>query len=669
MTAQAAIDVGGTFTDVTLRTTDGALRFVKVPTTPVALDEGIFAGLEQGAANIPELERVVHGTTIVINTIVERKGARTALVTTKGFADVLEIGRANRPDMYNFRYEKPVPYVPRSLCFEVGERIDPSGSVVEPVDQRDLDALVRALGDSAVEAVAVCTLHSYANPEHEEVIADRIRSVLPHLTVSASHEISQVWREYERASTTVLNAFARPVVDAYVTGLHARLSSRGFASRISFVQSAGGLTDVSDAGLRPVTLLESGPVAGVAGLARLGVALGMRNVISLDVGGTTAKSAVVRDGRLPITDDYAIGRSPQFPGYPVQVPAVDIVEIGSGGGSLARVGTAGAVTVGPESAGANPGPACYGWGGTEPTVTDAALVAGWLNPAYFLGGRMQLRPDLAAAAIGRIAADMGVSLADAATGILRLAHESLAAALRLVSLERGHDPRDFALGACGGAGPMHATMLARDLGIPHVIVPQSPGTFSSWAMLLLEPRADAVVTNVIDLDTADHGNLFDGLFKRAEARLGGRPVRSEYGVAMRYRGQEHTLDVVAPDHLDTGSLAGRFHEIHRARFGFDLPEDDIECVHFRVAVWGERQEGSVPRWPAKEEAAPVGHRSLVILDDTIDDTPVFRRDEVGAGSNLVGPLVVEDETATTIVPPGSKVEVDGFGNLLVEVAP
>ncbi|MDQ4026701.1 MAG: hydantoinase/oxoprolinase family protein, partial [Actinomycetota bacterium] len=400
----------------------------------------------------------------------------------------------------------------------------------------------------------------------------------------------------------------------------------------------------------------------------LGAELGVRDVISLDVGGTTAKCAVVQDGRLPITDDYAIERTPLSPGYPVQVPTVDIVEIGSGGGSLARVGRDGGVSVGPQSAGAAPGPACYGWGGTEPTVTDAAVVAGWLNPEFFLGGHMPLRGDLAQRALRGLAEAMSLSVDDAAAGVLRLAHESLAAALRLVSLERGHDPRDFVLGASGGAGPMHATLLARDLAIPRVVVPLSPGTFSSWAMLLLEARADAVVTQVMSLDELADADVFDRLVATAQERLGEAARRVERAVAARYRGQEHTLDVLVPPDCAPDTLAARFHELHHARFGFSLPEDEVECVHFRVAVWGEGTHGTAPRWPSMDDPAPVARRSISLLDEAVGEVPVYRRTEMGAGTRLAGPAVVEDETATTIVPSDAKAEVDDMGNLLIEVS-
>jgi N-methylhydantoinase A len=667
VSATAAIDVGGTFTDVTIRRADGALHFAKVPTTQAALHEGIFSGLTQAATDIGALERVVHGSTIVINTIIERKGARTALVTTKGFADVLEIARGNRPDMYNFRYEKPIPFVPRELCFEVDERVDAAGHVVTPLNRDSLEATVEAIRDSHVEAVAVCTLHSYANPQHEYAVANHIRSILPHVIVSASHEISGMWREYERACTTALNAFARPPIDDYLTELASELAAQSFTGHVGLVQSTGGLTDVTDARLRPVTLLESGPVAGVSGFAHLGAELGHHNIISLDVGGTTAKCAVVQEGRLPVTDDYAIERTPRSPGYPVQVPTVDIVEIGSGGGSLARAGRDGGVSVGPESAGAAPGPACYGWGGSEPTVTDAALVAGWLNPDYFLGGRMPLRPELAHQALSGVANAMGVRVDEAAAGVLRLAHENFAAALRLVTLERGHDPRDFVLGACGGAGPMHAALLARDLGIPRVLVPISPGTFSSWAMVLLEPRADAVVTKVVDLHALDDAGVFDGLRRTAEERLGAGSRHIDRVVAMRYRGQEYTLDVVVPEDADAEALEEQFHELHLARFGFAIRESDIECVHFHVAVRGERPDSAAPRLPGKKEAEPAGVRTLSLLDEELQQVPIYLRSYLGSGFSFDGPAVVEEETATTIVPPDAKAVVDVSGNLLIDV--
>jgi N-methylhydantoinase A len=669
MSATAAIDVGGTFTDVTIRSEKGGLHFAKVPTTQTALHEGIFSGLAQASTDISAIERVVHGSTIVINTIIERKGARTALVTTKGFADVLEIARGNRPDMYNFRYEKPMPFVPRELCFEVDERVDADGRVLTPLNSASLEAAVEAIRDSDVEAVAVCTLHSYSNPQHEQAVVDHIRSALPHVVVSASHEISGMWREYERACTTALNAFARPPVDAYLSELDSELTAQSFTGHVGLVQSTGGLTDLIDARLRPVTLLESGPVAGVAGFAHLGDELGEHNIISLDVGGTTAKCAVVQGSRLPITDEYAIERTPLSPGYPVQVPTVDIVEIGSGGGSLARAGRDGSVWVGPESAGAAPGPACYGWGGSEPTVTDAALVAGWLNPDYFLGGSMPLRPELAHRAISGVADAMGVAVNEAAGGVLRLAHENFAAALRLVTLERGHDPRDFVLGACGGAGPMHAAMLARDLGIPRVLVPISPGTFSSWAMLLLEPRADAVLTKVIDLHDISGADVFDDLRRTAEERLGAGARSIDRVVAMRYSGQEYTLDVVVPDDADSETLGEQFHRLHDARFGFAMRENHIECVHFHVTVRGHRLHSTTPRWSGKNEAEPVGDRTISLFDAEVQGVPIYRRSQLGPGFSLGGPAIVEEDTATTIVPPDAKAEVDALGNLLIEVGP
>ena len=664
MNLQAAVDVGGTFTDLTVQQ-DGVLRFTKVPTTPARIHEGVLGALEQAEIDLAGVERLVHGSTIVINTIIQRSGARTALVTTKGFGDVLEIGRANRPDMYNFRYQKPVPFVPRERCFEVSGRLDAAGRLVEPLDDAALDELVASIAASGAEAVAVCTLHSYANPEHEAAIADRLRVELP-VSVSASHEISSLWREYERASTTVLNAYAHPAVSTYLGRLESDLEGRGFGAPFNLVQSSGGLTDAHDARVRPVTLVESGPVAGVAGSARLGDALGVRDVISFDVGGTTAKCAVIKDGRLPITDDYAIEHSHRFPGYPVQVPTVDIVEISAGGGSLARATAEGSVRVGPESAGASPGPACYGWGGDQPTVNDAALLAGWLDPDYFLGGRMRLHPGAAEAAVRDLSEQVGLSVDETAAGILRLAHEGLAGALRLVTLEQGHDPRDFVLCASGGAGPMHAALLARDLGIGRVLVPPSAGTFSAWAMLLLDRRADAAVTKLVALDDYDAA-VFEELRAVAAARLGAAVEKDERVVAMRYRGQEHTLEVVVPEEAALDDLAGRFHSAHHARFGFSLRDNDMECVSFRVAVFAAAERASLPSWPTRDGAFAASHRRVAFGDEVVERTRVYVRASLGAGARLDGPAVVEEETSTALVPPETRSEVDRFGNLVIEV--
>ncbi|HEX2236525.1 MAG TPA: hydantoinase/oxoprolinase family protein, partial [Actinomycetota bacterium] len=607
------------------------------------------------------VERLVHGSTVVVNAIVQRSGPPTALVMTRGFADVLAIGRANRPDMYNFRYEKPVPYIDEELRFEVDERLDASGAVVRGLDAASLDELTRRVEASGAAAVAVCLLHAYANPVHERLVAERLRKELPAVAVSASHEISELWREYERASTTVLNAYTQPAVDTYLGELATLLDRRGFAGRLQLVTSSGGLTDTRDARAHPVMLVESGPVAGVAGCARLGAALGEADVLALDVGGTTAKAAAVRDGHVPITDDYAIARTHRFPGYPIQVPTVDVVEIGSGGGSLVRAAADGSVWVGPESAGASPGPACYGWGGAEPTVTDAALVSGWLDPTYFLGGRMPLHPEPAADALGRLGARIGLSTEATAAGALRLVHEGLAGALRLVTLEQGYDPRDFTLCASGGAGPMHAALVAREIGVGRVLVPPSPGIFSAWAMLLLEPRADASATRVVRLDEAD-GSIFEGLRARAEARLAVPAERESRAVSMRYRGQEHTLEVPYGD-----GLAQRFHAAHDERFGFSLPDAAIECVTFRLTVWGAPSEASLGQWPKHDVEGPRGHRRVSFGDEVGERVPVYRRDGLGAGVRLEGPAIVEEQTSTTLVPPDAEVEVDGHGNLLVEL--
>lgn len=665
---RVAVDVGGTFTDLAVRRDSGALAFTKVHTTSSDPGMGVLRCIKAAEVEPTAVERLIHGTTVVINTIIERRGARTALVTTEGFADVLEIGRGNRPDMYDFRYRKPPPLVPRELCFEVRERLDADGQVLVPLDPASLEVVVEALARSQVEAVAVCTLHSYLNPRHEETVARTLRERLPEVVVSASHEVSRWWREYERVSTTVLNAYTSPPAVSYLAGLGEMLRGGGFGGRFVLVQSGGGLTDVGEAGLRPVVLLESGPVSGVAGFARLAGALGEGDIISFDVGGTTAKCAVVRNGRLPITDEYAIGRTPTSPGYPVQIPSVDVVEIGAGGGSLARATPEGAVRVGPESAGADPGPACYGWGGKEPTITDAALLAGWLDPGYFLGGRMPLQREESQRAVARLAEELSVSPEETAAGILRLAHEGMAGGLRLVSLERGHDPRDFMLGACGGAGPMHAALLAAQLGIPRVLVPPSPGTFSASSMLLLRPHADAFVTRVVGLEEIEgFEEIFEPLVGDAEARLPDAAVEVERVAGMRYRGQEHTLEVSLKAGATRSEAAAIFHEVHQARYGFRLAEGSVECVYFRVVTWGAADRSFLANHPPGEAGKPLSRRRVAFGEEVVDATEIYRREALGAEARLSGPAVVEEETSVTLVPPGASLEVDRMGNLVIEI--
>jgi N-methylhydantoinase A len=672
MSHRVAIDIGGTFTDLAAVDQDtGALVISKAPTTPGRLDDGVMTAIERSGVRAASVDALVHGTTVVINAITERRGVPTALVTTSGFRDVLEIGRANRPDLYNLSYAKPVPFVPRRLRFEVLERMSYRGDVLTPLDEDGLRAVAGAIRDSAVEAVALCFLHAWANASHERRAADVLAELLPGSEIVASHEVSGQWREYERSSTTVLSAYVKPVVAAYLRSLGDRLDAAGARGPRYAVRSGGGVGSFARATRAPITLLESGPVAGVLAAAEAGRRLGARNVLALDVGGTTAKTSAVLDGRLRIETLHHVGRTPSFAGYPVQTPVVEIVEIGAGGGSIAWVDDAGGLHVGPRSAGAEPGPACYGAGGDEPTLTDANLVAGRLDPSYFLGGSMRVDQDAAHRALERLGAALGVGVRDAARGVLRFAIAQMAHALRLVSVRRGHDPRDFTFIAYGGAGPLHAAPLARELGIACVVVPPAPGNFSAFGMLLSEVRSDAVRTHVGPLDAGALAPLYAELEKEAASEIEdpSQELVVQRFAELRYVGQEHGLEVALPDGLvddvAIARLRGDFDRRSEEAYAFRLAVP-VEIISARVSV---AAAAAPVRWDAL--AAPSEHPfSPRTLDLDVHGgervVNVVERGSLETGHPLDGPCVVEEPTSTTLVLPGQRVTADELGNLLVE---
>jgi N-methylhydantoinase A len=671
---RVAIDIGGTFTDLAAVDEEtGSLVVSKASTTPGRLDDGVMSALERSGVPPASVGVLVHGTTVVINAITERRGAATALVTTQGFRDVLEIGRANRPDLYNLSYAKPVPFVPRRLRFEVTERMSYKGTALTPLDEGSLERLAGAIRSAGVRAVAVCFLHAWANPSHERRAAEILAGLLPGVEIVASHEVSGQWREYERTSTTVLSAYVKPVVAAYLGALGDRLDAAGAAGPRYAVRSGGGVASFERAMRAPINLLESGPVAGVLAAAEAGRRLGTGNVLALDVGGTTAKTSAVLDGRLRIETLHHVGRTPSFAGYPVQAPVVEIVEIGAGGGSIAWVDEAGGLHVGPRSAGAEPGPACYGLGGDEATLTDANLVAGRLDPAYFLGGSMRIDPDAAHRALERIGGRLGVGARDAARGVLRFAIAQMAHALRLVSVRRGHDPRDFTFIAYGGAGPLHAAPLARELGIGRVVVPPAPGNFSAFGMLLSEIRSDAVRTHVGPLDASALAPLFAELEKEATAGIeepSGDLVVHRFA-ELRYVGQEHGLELPLPDGPIDDDAMTRVREEFDARsreaYAFSLTVP-VEIVSARVSVGAP----AVPvRWDM--DATASGH---AFAPRTVDvdvhggerTAEVLERAALEAGRPVAGPCVIEEPTSTTIVLPGQRVRADELGNLVIEEA-
>ena len=678
-----AVDIGGTFTDlVAVHTATGQVLRAKADTTPGQLEQGALSALAQSGVPAREIATFVHGTTVVINTLTERRGVSTALVTTRGFRDVLEIGRANRPDLYNLAYRKPAPFVPRRLRFEVTERMSYRGAVVQPLAEAEVIELAGQLAREGVAAVAVCLLHSWVNPAHEQRVADLLAERLPDVAVVPSHQLSGQWREYERTSTAVLSAYVQPVVATYLGSLTRSLRSAGVRAPLFAMRSNGGVCSFEQAAQAPITLLESGPVAGVTAAAALGSRLGARHVLTLDIGGTTAKTAAIRDGQVRINAQHSLAATPAQAGYPVQVPTAEIVEIGAGGGSIVWADPAGGLHVGPQSAGPDPGPACYRRGGTEPTLTDANLVAGRLDPDYFLGGTMPLDARAAEKALAGLGASLGVDARQAARGVLRYAVAQLSHALRLVTLRRGHDPRDFAFIAYGGAGPLHATLLARELGIARTIIPPAPGHFSAFGMLSTELRADAVRTVVCPLAEADLAALCAPAEQAALSQLGPRAGGAQVRryAELRYHGQEHALEVPLADAAIGGPGRGELRaafdrqSVEAYAFRLDAP---LELVSLRVSATAPGQQAL--RWRADGQHSgdgaddlrgPSVRARLVDLDPYggVTRTRVVGRPELAREGRLRGPCVVEEPAATTLVLPGQTVCSDELGNLVISEA-
>jgi N-methylhydantoinase A len=663
-----AIDIGGTFTDLVCIDANGELRRAKADSTPEALEVAVLEVLARSGVDPASVDSFLHGSTVVINAITERSGARTALVTTRGFSDVLEIARANRPDLYNLRYAKPEPFVPRHLRLEVTERVSYRGDVLTPLHESELAGVAQQLRDLEVDAVAVSFLHAWIRPQHEARVALVLREMLPGVKVVASHEVSRQWREYERSNTAVLSAYVQPVVATYLAALATGLESVGVDAQLYAMQSAGGVCSFDRALRAPITMLESGPVAGVTAAAALGRQLGIRRLLTLDIGGTTAKTSAVIDGAVPVNTLHYIGKTPHFAGYPVQVPVVDIVEIGTGGGSIAEVDAAGGLHVGPRSAGAVPGPACYGKGGEHATVTDANILTGRLDAEYFLGGAVELETDAASRAMARVADGLGVATEEAARGVLRFAVAQMANALRLVTLRRGHDPRDFTLVAFGGNGPLHAALLARELGITRVVIPPGPGHFSAFGMLEGSMTAQAVQTFVGPLASTDIAALLQRVERDAQAELSEPATSVQRYLELRYQGQEHTLEIPVPATGDL--LAGLVEEFnHRSEreyaFSLDAP---LEVVAARVELavqgiavpWVADDNDDVPRHPTGTRVVDFD-RHGGLLESVVRD-----RRSLTVGEVVAGPCVIEEAASTTLVLPGQTVRRDEHGNLVLE---
>jgi N-methylhydantoinase A len=680
-----AADIGGTFTDIAAfdeRT--GRLLLGKALSTPARLVDGISHGMEKAGARFADAEAFLHGSTIAINTMLERSGAKTALLTTEGFRDIYEIGRINRPDAYNLYFKKHVPLIERALRFEVRERITAEGEIRVALDEASVHAACDRLEAAGAAAVAIMLLHSYVNPAHEVRVKEIAQKRLPNAFVTASHELSREYREFERCSTVVANAYIGPVISEYVRGIDQRLEQSGFEGPFLLVQSTGGLYESHQARTECVRMLESGPAAGVIGAQALCSALGLSDAVAFDMGGTTAKAGVIHRGKALTTGAALIGGYNQA--LPVQIPMMDIFEVGTGGGSIAAVDASGALRVGPESAGADPGPACYALGGTRATVTDANLVLGRLGADRFLSGEMKLDPRAADRAIREhIAGPLGLDVIHAAEGILRIAATAMSYAVKAVSTERGLDAAAFALIAYGGAGPLHASSIAREIGMQRVIVPRAPGHFCAFGMLFSDLRYDFVRTwfaRLADVSFDAIEKIYEALFadgRKALAASGVRPARVAVTRAadMRYVGQEHPVTVDLPAEVfrrrSRDALKRRFDAEHLRRYGTSAPEEAAEIVSLRATVTGAMKKPRLERIARGGRTPPASARRaarsayFAELSKAVA-TPTYARDALRAGNRIDGPALVEEHASTTVVLPGDRLQVDDHGNLVIEVA-
>ncbi len=689
---QVGVDIGGTFTDIVLCRSDGRLHVKKVSSTPSDPSQAVIAGLGEVLAenglDPAGVDTVVHGTTVGSNCILERTGARTGLLTTKGFRDVLEIGRIRTPDMFDLEWDKPRPLVRRRLRLEADERIAADGSVVRPLDEDSVRSAAEVFKAEGVESVAVCFLNSYRNPAHEQSAASLLRRICADMNVTASCAVLPEMKEYERTSTTVVNAFIQPVMRRYIRRLEAGLRDMGVTAPLLVVASNGGILSAGAMAERPVFAVGSGPAAGVAGAARLGKALGEEDLIVFDMGGTTAKASLVEAGHLTLTSEYEFRDGITTPsrfikagGYMLKVPAIDIAEVGAGAGSIAWLDAGGLINVGPRSAGAEPGPACYGLGGDKPTVTDANVALGYLNPESLAGGRLKIDASLAEAAISGTLGALGLGLTQAAYGIRRVANANMARAIRAVSIERGRDPRRFTMIAFGGSGPVHAVDLARALEVRRVLIPILPGVFTAAGMLASDVEHHFVQSfsgRMDELDVTGANEVLASL-----ARSGVKALESDgygpeerdisYLADLRFLGQgsELTTPVEAAqiDGSGLSVLRQAFLDEYARTYGHQA-EDPIEMVNLRVVATGRRPNrlrfeavtGATGAQDMERSRRPVFDGEA----QAFRDTEVLPRSAL-LESSLDGPVIIESYDSTVVVPAGCRVEGDAAGNMLIEV--
>ena len=676
---RVATDIGGTFTDLVYVNEEGEIGVAKSHTTPPNFEKGVIDVIEKSGIDQTAIQTFIHGTTVIINALTERKGVKTGLITTKGFRDVLEIARGNRPDLFNVRYQKPVPFVERYLRQEVEERLNYKGEVLSSLNKERLKEIIQYFKEQEVEAIAVAYLHSYVNPVHEIETVNMVKELWPEVAVTASHEVTKEWREYERTSTTVLNSYVKPIAASYVNRLHNKLIENETDSQNYIMQSNGGTTTFNSAKQTPINMVESGPVAGIYGAAVLGEILDEKNIIAFDIGGTTAKCSLINQGEVKVSTDYFIEKNERSAGYPIKVPVVDIVEIGNGGGSIAWIDGAGSLKVGPQSAGALPGPVAYGQGGTEPTTTDANLITGRLSPENF---DYEVDLDKVKAAIKEKVADhFGMSVEDAALGIIRIANSNMLNALKLISVRKGHNPREFSLVAFGGGGSMHAPALAKELGVKKVIVPVASSVFSAWGMLMTDLRHDYIQTYIRRLNQLDPSELnkewnsieTQALKQYQEEGVSEDDVLFTRFADIRYLGQEHTVKVPVPNgewsEETISEVVERFGDLHEQHYTFKLEGTPTEIVNLHLTAFGKVLKPELKRLTSTSRDAQEAYketRPVYFEGSGWVETKVYYRSLFGQGMKISGPAIVEEPSASTVIYPDQSLTVDEYGNLIIE---
>lgn len=683
---RVATDVGGTFTDLVYFQMDeekGGVSIVgveKSDTTPPNFEQGVLNVIRKAGLNPQQFDFFAHGCTVVINALLSRNGAKTALITTRGFRDVLEIARGNRPDLFNFRFRKPEPFVPRYLRYEITERLDAYGDVITPLAIDELDAIVTDMKANGVESIAVCLLHSYVDPAHERRIVEEVHKLWPEVAIIASADVNREWREYERTSTVALSAYVYPVAKRYLQLLEDKLVDAGLSAAPYIMQSSGGIATTAAAKQNPITMIESGPASGVLGAIALGHAIGEPNILALDIGGTTAKCALIENHTAKVTTEYKIECTNVNPGYPIHTPVFEIVEIGNGGGSIAWVDEGNKLHVGPVSAGAYPGPVAYGQGGTEPTTTDAQLVSGRIGQDYFRGGEIDPDMESVRAAFQRLASKLGGEPIDVARGIIRIANANMENALKLVSVNKGYDPRDFTLMAFGGGGAMHAVELAEQMGMKKVIIPNHASVFSAWGMLMTDLRRDLLQTKALPLTKlalAEINSVFGEMIAqmRRDYELEGfapGQVRIELYTDLRYDGQEHAvkipLNVETIEPGDLPRIIADFHTAHEREYTLSHKDVEVQIVNFHAVGWVPVNRPDIARMAKTgrtPEEARRGERQVDFQGTGFVPAAVYDLDLFEPDMTIVGPAIIENKTTTIVILPGKQARMDDFGNIIV----